>query len=326
VAFLEDSFVAQTAPAENRRHKAAAQRVLAALLPEPGTSIKGAMRTKQDLQKQSGHARRPDQFSELLDLLDKKLRLVTPTDPVVKSSDGQPEQSADAEKRYQLTHDYLVPSLRDWLTSKKKETHRGRAELRLADRSESWTAKPENRHLPSLLEYLNIRLLTNSKTWTPIQRTMMQRAGRMHGLHLAIAAFLLVVLVVGGREIFGRIEAKALVEQLDAADIAEVPRIVDQLAGYRRWADPRLTQEDTHAAAGSKQKLHIAPGPAASGREQGGLPAGSATFRNADPIPRGARLFDPAQGRHHRAILERGARLEARDAGAFPSRMCLGNV
>ena len=64
------------------------------------------------------------------------------------------------ERYYQLTHDYLVHSLRDWLTRKQRETRRGRAELRLAERSASWNAKPENRHLPSALEWANIRLLT----------------------------------------------------------------------------------------------------------------------------------------------------------------------
>ncbi len=65
---------------------------------------------------------------------------------------------------YQLTHDYLVHSLRDWLTRKQRETRRGRAELRLAERSALWSAKPENRHLPSVLEWANIRLLTRSVT------------------------------------------------------------------------------------------------------------------------------------------------------------------
>jgi hypothetical protein len=99
VAFLEESFIAATAPEENRRHQAAAQRVLGALLPEAGTSIKGASRTKAELLAQSGYARRPEQFSELLDILDKKLRLVTPADPVIQSGDGQTEQSADSERR-----------------------------------------------------------------------------------------------------------------------------------------------------------------------------------------------------------------------------------
>ena len=70
---------------------------------------------------------------------------------------------AQAQRYYQLTHDYLVHSLRDWLTRKQRETRRGRAELRLAERSALWNAKPENRHLPSVLEWANIRLLTRKQ-------------------------------------------------------------------------------------------------------------------------------------------------------------------
>ena len=87
-----------------------------------------------------------------------------------------------AGRYYQLTHDYLVHSLRDWLTRKQRETRRGRAELRLAERSALWNAKPENRHLPSALEWANIRLLTKKRDWTEPQRKMMKRAGRVHGL------------------------------------------------------------------------------------------------------------------------------------------------
>ena len=265
VAFLEESFVAQTAPEENRRHKAAAQRVLNALLPEPGTSIKGASRTKQELLKMSGYARRPDQFGELLDILDKKLRLVTPTDPVSKSSDGQPEQSVDAERRYQLTHDYLVPSLRDWLTSKKRETHRGRAELRLAERSELWTAKPENRHLPSMWEYLNIRLLTDRKDWTGQQRKMMGQAGRVHGIRSGIVAAMLLVAIAVGMSVRNAVvekqnatRAEGLVEALVNADIAKVPDIVTSLGKYRTWADPLLKAKFDQAKEGSSQRLNVA--------------------------------------------------------------------
>ena len=50
-------------------------------------------------------------------------------------------QSQAGRKYYQLTHDYLVPSLRDWLTRKQKETRRGRAELLLADRAAVWNAR-----------------------------------------------------------------------------------------------------------------------------------------------------------------------------------------
>ncbi len=65
---------------------------------------------------------------------------------------------------YQLTHDYLVPSLRDWLTRKLRETRRGRAELRLAERTALWSGQPENRFLPPWWEWLALRLLTRRGT------------------------------------------------------------------------------------------------------------------------------------------------------------------
>src|SRR5262249_56967961 len=83
-----------------------------------------------------------------------------------------------ATRYYQRTQDHLVHSLRDWLPRKRRETRRGRAELRLADRAALWSARPENRRLPSVLEWANIRLLTRKREWTEPQRRMMRQAGR----------------------------------------------------------------------------------------------------------------------------------------------------
>ena len=55
--------------------------MLKALLPEPGTDIKGHMRSHQELQDAAGYAGRPQEFADLLHILDTELRLVTPTDP-----------------------------------------------------------------------------------------------------------------------------------------------------------------------------------------------------------------------------------------------------
>ena len=133
VTFLEETFSASTAPPEHRLHQKAAQAVLKALLPESGTDIKGQMRSRQELLEASGYANRPRDFDDLIHILDPELRLITPTDPEGSSSEGQ--QTAPSGQYYQLTHDYLVHSLRDWLTRKQRETRRGRAELRLAERS-----------------------------------------------------------------------------------------------------------------------------------------------------------------------------------------------
>ena len=66
-------------------------------------------------------AHRPNDFTGLLRILDGELRLITPTDP----EGVQTESSIDpGSKFYQLTHDYLVPSLQTWLTRKQQETRK----------------------------------------------------------------------------------------------------------------------------------------------------------------------------------------------------------
>src|SRR5690348_16264285 len=130
--------------------------------------MNGHMRSYADLLAASGYTSRPRDFDDLIRILDSELRLITPAE-----SEGNEGTSASqekvGEKCYQLTHDYLVPSLRDWLTRKQKETRRGRAELLLADRAGVWNVRPENRQLPSLWQWCSICWLTHKKNWTPPQ-------------------------------------------------------------------------------------------------------------------------------------------------------------
>lgn len=116
----------------------------------------------------------------MIRILDNEVRLITPTEPEVIDASNSASRGDAGEKYYQLVHDYLVPSLRLWLTRKQKETRRGRAELQLEERSAAWSAKPENRHLPSLWEWGKIRALTDKKYWTGPQRQMMRKANRVH--------------------------------------------------------------------------------------------------------------------------------------------------
>jgi hypothetical protein len=191
IAFLQETFTGSTAPPQHRLHQRAAQAVLKALLPEAGTDIKGHMRSRQELLSASGYASRPDEFDDLLRILDSELRLLTPTDP--EGNGGADSRSHQAGgKYYQLTHDYIVPSLRDWLTRKQKETRRGRAELGLAERAALWNAKPENRQLPAWWEWLNIRLLSRKTDWTPPERKMMRKAARYQALRGLVLAVLVI--------------------------------------------------------------------------------------------------------------------------------------
>ena len=197
VTFLEETFSSQTAVPRHRLHQQAARAVLKSLMPESGTDIKGEMKSRDELLAASGYANRPKDFDDLIRILDSEIRLITPTDPEGQQQGERQGVSPPSTslQYYQLTHDYLVSSLRDWLTRKQKETRKGRAELLLADRAVVWNSRPENRQLPSLLQWFQITWFTEKKNWTESQRAMMRKSGRVHGTMWG--GVLLTVLLVG---------------------------------------------------------------------------------------------------------------------------------
>jgi serine/threonine protein kinase len=174
VTFLEETFASPQANPRHRLHQRAAQAVLKALLPEAGTDIKGQMRPERDLRNASGHAGRPADFADLIRILDGELRLITPTDPEGTSSEGRP--ITPSGQFYQLTHDYLVHSLRDWLTGKQRETRRGRAELVLESRYALWKQRRERRQLPALPEAVAIVLFVGLSGLHKDKKTMVKKA------------------------------------------------------------------------------------------------------------------------------------------------------
>jgi eukaryotic-like serine/threonine-protein kinase len=128
VAFLEETFRSAHAPAAHRYHLRAARKVLECLLPDTDTDIRGHMRSSDELLERSGYARRPREFRELLRILERDLRLITPTDPegIAPSLDDAVEEELEGSGRsyYHLTHDYLVPPLRKWLASQQGAARR----------------------------------------------------------------------------------------------------------------------------------------------------------------------------------------------------------
>ena len=270
------------------------------------------MRSYGELLEASGFGNRPKDFDDLIRILDNELRLITPTDPegkeddvaafartranrLITPTDPQGKEDdvaafartrADAElvanphsgecgytRFYQLTHDYLVPSLRDWLTRKQKETRKGRAELLLADRAAVWNARPENRQLPSLLQWCQIRWLTQKKNWAPPQRKMMRKARRYHALRALMLASGLALLSLLGLEGFGRVKAQTLRDRLLEAPLAAAPAIIQEMARYRHWVNPLLLEASTQAQSkndGAQQLRQL--GLATCGPRAGSVP------------------------------------------------------
>ena len=238
--FLEDCFESSTAPAEQRVHRAAVHRTLRALLPDQGTDIKGAMKSWSELLSASGYQEQPDQFRALIRILDSNLRLITPTDPIGLSPE---DTSANSGMRfYQLTHDYLVPAIRERLTSAERSTRRGRAEVLLRSLSDSWNKYSDRRSLFGLFEWLQIQLLTNRSRWTESQRQMISAAtGRI----LKATAVVVMAVSVAAFALYrynGLSRADALVNQLLTSSVQEAPSVLSQMQSYQQWTVPRLKQ------------------------------------------------------------------------------------
>lgn len=300
VNFLEETFSSPQANPRHRLHAAAARAVLKSLLPELGTDIKGHMRSQQELLEASGYSNRPADFADLLRILDGELRLITPTDPEgdtlpgerqsvsppSSSSFASPISSLSALRYYQLTHDYLVPSLREWLTRKQRETRKGRAELTLEERTALWTTKPENRHLPSLREWISIRWFTEKNKWTVRQRKLMQKATRLHLLRSGSIAAILLAASFTLQFVLAEQKAASLVEALKTASPDQLTTLVAQADESRHslapLLQPLIDRAETETADSTDRMESIRARLVLAGRDSSHVPPLSETMLNGD--------------------------------------------
>ena len=217
VAFLEKTFNSDYADPILRSHQEAAQSVLGALLPESGSEIKRPRRPWRELLDASGYASRPRSFDELLRILDKELFLITPIDPGGRLESDGGQATGSVERYYQLTHDYLVPSLREWRSNKNQEA------LNLVNA----IGMAETKDVPPLVKQLaGLRLWAN-----PLLRRIMQSSGEAskERLHASLA-----LLPVDQKQV------EFLYHRLLEAAPTKLPVIGDALKPYRERLVERL--------------------------------------------------------------------------------------
>ncbi|MGE5195000.1 MAG: hypothetical protein ACM3U2_21110, partial [Deltaproteobacteria bacterium] len=259
LAFLEETFSSPHSPPVHRKHQRAARAVLKLLLPDPGADIKGQMRSLEELQAASGYVGQDSEFQELLQILDSELRLLTPADPE-EASEETPPLDASVPRRsgqyYQLTHDFLVPSIRRWLVRRQQETRRGRAELLLAGKADVWRSHPSRRYLPSWWQWLRIRTLTSPRDWTASERTMMRSARRYHGIRALLLAVCLVLSGWGASEGYHYVQARITFDRLMFSRVSDVPQVINDLSPHRRFVDPLLRATIDSAGPGTQELLH----------------------------------------------------------------------
>ncbi|MFM8213543.1 MAG: protein kinase domain-containing protein, partial [Pirellula sp.] len=257
VNFLEESFSARDANPQHRFHAAGAKEVLKALLPVAVSDLKGHRRSASELCEVAGYTSKPAEFQSLVKILDDDLRLITP-------SDEQGFEGVVSQRSYQLTHDYLVPSLREWLTRKQRETKKGRAELKLAERAATWGAKRENKQLPTLWEWVQIRRWTDPVKWNATERAAMQASDRYHTTRALLASTLAMALVLSGLgfklwndQRFMERDAANLVSKIETADFGKLADELKKLPAMRAIVDPKLKAALEHTKDDSEEHLKL---------------------------------------------------------------------
>jgi serine/threonine protein kinase/formylglycine-generating enzyme required for sulfatase activity len=271
LAFLEESIGDEAIDPRVRSMQPAARRLLKALLPESTTDLKGRMLSRAELLAATGQEDHPREFEELIGLLHDDLRLIMPGDPAHGTDSTESirlaahEQAGDSY--YQLTHDYLVPVLKRWLTSKQRETTRGRAELLLEDRVALWSARPERRSLPSPLEWALIRLFTDRSRWDANQARMMRVADRLRFAQLVLAAGLVTFVVLVGQSVRHRVaweqrqvRAETLASLLFSVEKSELPPLLDSMRPDRSFWQARIVSvaDDRSRPVEQRIRAHLA--------------------------------------------------------------------
>ncbi len=191
--FLNASFSERGANPANRMLENKARGVLEALLPEGDTPIRNPPLSERLLRERAGFEPDDSTFESTITILERELRLIALVEDELLDSESD---SAKKERHFQLTHDYLVPFLRDWVFETKRSTARGRAALRFTELSALYERFPGNGHLPTFLEWLRFATLTKRSTWTDLQKKMMKAISKRISLWALLFATMVTVTIL----------------------------------------------------------------------------------------------------------------------------------
>ena len=190
VAFLDETFASRTAPPTHRLHAKAAQAVLKALLPEVGTDIKGQMQPAERLLECSGYANRPDDFQDLLRILNTELRLITPTDPEEAEAWKTNGSSSDCRADQLLSTDpRLSRAVAARLADAQAEGNTTRPGGAEAGRASGAVERQAGEPTPSLVVGIpeHPAVCTERRNGPSRSEMMMRRARFVHGTRWALA-------------------------------------------------------------------------------------------------------------------------------------------
>jgi serine/threonine protein kinase/formylglycine-generating enzyme required for sulfatase activity len=262
VAFLEEKLSGASAHPILRTNEVVVRRLLSELLPSDSTTIKPPAILQSELLDRMEGLATEETLQKLLQLLDTEVRLITPTSSM-RSVSGSQSGSSTTDPAYQLTHDYLVLTTRNWLAIHESETRAGRVREQLREIAASWSARPIQKRLPTLAEWLAIRWFIPQRRWTATESRMMQAANRRWFRNGAMVGGGLLLLGVIASFVATQLHARNLSKSLANIDTSEVVELLHEVEQYRRsWIFPivglPVASLPNDASGQSRAKFHFA--------------------------------------------------------------------
>jgi hypothetical protein len=254
--FLNDSFSATYAPANQKAHDEAARRILKTLVPGLGIEIKASRRTRAELLALSGYKDDRARFDMLMMIMESDLKLISATESLDRtrseSSPSMTEQTA-----YQLSHDFLVPSIREWLTAKQRESFRGRLHQRLTEQAGLWSQQKENRFLPGFWEWVQVRTVLSASQLSAEEKEMMSVRDRKSLTLIVVTVTTLVLLGIVLFRYDRQIGVNSLRDQLMIADPERLPVLINELSRHGALAETAVATSLSTAEKDSSQAFAL---------------------------------------------------------------------
>lgn len=263
-AFLTERLEGAAAHPLAKAHPQATRELLRLLLPDEDSRIRRPAVAKTELIDRVAGFVTPSTAEKLLEAFDSDLKLVSTgtanMDRTAESATlhtGSDHLLSDDEQRrhvhYQLTHDYLVPSLNRWLHRNEMQSLKGRARFRLRELARLYRVTPEKRFVPGPFEYMWLSLLTPSVDRNTAESELMQRGRASFLRRFGLAAAMLTAVSVTAYSVERSRSRTQIIDRLSASRTTDVQGSIISAIG-RSDVQTKLSANSSRV----KNSLHLA--------------------------------------------------------------------
>ena len=253
VRYLEEMFSDPEAPRAIRGFLPEVSAILERLLPCGNRDMKGSMVAETELKQVSNMVGRADEFEQVLEILLNSTRLISQVD---RANDSE----ISDERYYQLSHDFLVGPIHDWLERQRLGSWRGRAHLRLAELSKAWTPDNDARFLPTTGEWARVMLGVPQRIRGHHSNFLAAATKRLVA-RWSVATLIVLSMVLGGIGLNNQSQRRSgtvRAENLISSRASDLSGALDSVRQSYRWARPRLNELLATDHTTTKWRIYLA--------------------------------------------------------------------